>query len=237
MSNEQPSGANFDSIHRRSLASPRFVLVLAVVICLVIAGLVTIGRSHDGKPYAITGGSPYPLEVLLASNVVKPLPARIHVKMNGELANIPSRSDFVKALDSQGVSVTFDGTTYSSDEIALGESTCLQAAIEVATTNAYVQGLNPTTAVSELEASSFCLDQSIALAVFKQAAEEAAVKSGNGATLAQAQVFAQQQLVAQESFDSLPNSPQLPSGVTAQSLTMCSACILGYQQDLNLQYE
>jgi hypothetical protein len=219
------------------LLSTRFVIIVAVVVASMVTAFLVSDKSIGGEPFAIRGGSPYALETLLMGNLVKPLPSSLHAKEIGELANIPTRSHLVKALESQGVSVSFNGTTYSSDTIAWGEATCLQASIEVVTTNAYVQGLDPATAVSELESSNYCLDQSIALAVFKQAAVEAAINSGHGATFEQAQAYAQQQLVAQESFDSLPNAPQLPAGQTAQSMTMCSVCILAYQQDLDLQYE
>ncbi len=236
MANHQSSRAEMHVL-RPNMFLARKVLVIAVAVALLLSGLLVSGLLKDGKPFAVSGGSPYPLEVLLASNVVKPLPASFHTKEIGELANMPSHAQLVRSLDSQGVSVNFDGTTYGPSEIASGESTCLQSSIEVATTNAYVQGLDPTTAVAELESSAYCVDQSIALAVFRQAAEAAAVNGGHGATFAQAQAFAQQQLVAQESFDSQPNAPQLPAGQTAESMTMCSACILAYQQDLNLQYE
>ena len=238
MMNDKSSGEITGLLrHSRILKKRRIVLVSAFALVLVFSGLLLIGNSNIQNKFAIPGGSPYPLSVLLADTTVKSLPVSLHTKEMGQIAKIPSRSQFVKALDSQGVIVSYEGTTYSSDDIAKEEATCLQAAIEVATNNAYVQGLDPSTAISELEASSYCLDQSIALIVFKQAAEEAAISSGHGATIAQARAYAQQQLAAQESFDASPNAPQLPLGETAQSITMCSACILAYQQDLNLQYE
>ncbi len=113
----------------------------------------------------------------------------------------------------------------------------MQSSIELATSNAEVLGLDSSAVASEIEASTYCLNQSIAISVFKQAAEQAAVSSGNGATLAQAQAFAEEQLATTEQLESGPNPPQLPAGQTAQSITTCAACILGYQQDLNLQYE
>jgi hypothetical protein len=238
MLNEQNSGGVAGPHGRgRQLLRPRSVLILAVAVILMVSALLLEGKSKASEPFAIKGGSPYSLNVLLASTVVKSLPSNLHFKEIGAIARIPSRSQFVSALDNQGIVVSYNGNTYSSNDIAWEEATCLQAAIEVATNNAYVQGLDPTIAVSEVESSSYCLDQSIALMVFKQAANDAAISSGHGATLAQAQAYAQQQFVAQQAFDASPNAPQLPAGQTAQSMTLCSACILVYQQDLNLQYE
>lgn len=238
MKNEPTSDENTFSRHRsRRLLERRNVLVLAVVVVLVLSGLILIGKLNNDKQLAIVGGSPYPLSVLLADTSAKPLPVNFQAKEMRAIGNIPSRSQFVKALDSQDVSVSYDGISYSNDQIAWQEATCLQAAIEIATNNSFVEGLDPSTAISELESSSYCLDQSIAVLVFEQATEEAAITSGHGSTLAQARAYAGQQLAAQESFDASPNAPQLPAGVTAQSMTMCSACILTYQKDLDLQYE
>jgi hypothetical protein len=213
--------------------------VVAVSLALVLSGSLFSGKATttSGR-FAVAGGSPYPLVELLANSTTpKPLPASFHTRQEAAIAALPSRAHLAKALDASGVSVGYEGVTFSNQDIANGEATCLQSAIEVTTNNAFAQGLNPSTAITELESSSYCLDQSIALAVFKQGAEQATIDSGHGATLAQAQAYAQQQLTAQEAFDASPGAPQLPAGETAESITMCAACILGYQQDLNLQYE
>ena len=225
------------SPHKRKIVA--LAVAVAIVAAVVISGSLFIGKSPASNRYAVTGGSPYPLSELLANTTPTakvPLPS-FNTKLTAEIAAIPSHRTFLKALNTDGVAVSYDGVTFSNSDIASGEATCLQSSIDLATTNAEVHGLDPSTAVSELESSPYCLDQSIALEVFKQAAVHAAISSGNGATLAQAQAFAQQQLTTTEQIQAGPNPMQLQPGQTAQSITMCSACILDYQKYLDLQYE
>ncbi|MCU1362559.1 MAG: hypothetical protein JWM55_387 [Acidimicrobiaceae bacterium] len=213
------------------------LITIALVVVLILSGLLLFGRTRNGSKYSISGGSPYPLSELLADSVTKSVPASYHSIATNAIANIPSHATLLKSLDSSGVNVSFDGATFSNSDIAGGEAGCLQAAIEVTTTNAYEQNLDPSTAVSELESSSFCLDQAVALDVYKKAEVRAAINSGNGATVAQAKSYAQQELANYESLQGTPNALPLSPGETLESVITCSACIAGYQTDLDLQYE
>ncbi|MHB8380616.1 MAG: hypothetical protein ACYDB2_12035 [Acidimicrobiales bacterium] len=238
MNNQETASKSSGTVsHKRKIVT--MAVAASMVAVVIISGTLVNEKSHSSNRFAVTGGSPYPLSELLAyttSTGKRPLPS-FSAKLTAEIAAIPSASAIKKALDSSGVAVGYDGVTFSNTDIASGEATCLQTSIDLATTNAEVQGLDPSAAVSELEASSYCLDQAIALEVFKQAAVHAAISSGNGATLAQAQAFAQQQLITTEQIQAGPNPMPLQPGQTAQSITMCSACILAYQKYLDLQYE
>lgn len=223
--------------HRRKIVA--FSVAAAMVAAVIVSGTLFIGNSTTGNRFAVSGGSPYPLSEFLAYTTPTkqaPLPT-INSKLSAEIATIPTSSAIKKSLDSSGVSVGYGGVIFSNSDIATGEATCLQSSIDLATTNAEVQGLDPSAAVSEIEASSYCLDQSIALEVFKRAAVQATIKSGNGATMAQAQAFAQQQLITTEQIQAGPNPMPLQPGQTAASITTCASCIVGYQQYLDLQYQ
>jgi len=233
------SGFSRDKVLENGRRGRIFLTVIfTIVATLVLAGFLFIGRGTNSHSFSLKGGRPYPLaELLSVKTADRPLPANYRTKELSEIAEIPSRREFTTTLDDEGVVVSYDGTTFSNADIAEGESVCLQSAIEVVNTNALAQGLDPSTAVSELESSSYCLDQAISLDVFKRAAVQAAISSGNGATLSQAQAYAEQQLATQQAFDQTPGSPQLPAGETAESITTCTPCVIGYQQDLDLQYE
>jgi hypothetical protein len=212
-------------------------VVIAVAVALTVSAILLLGNSNKGNGFAVTGGSPYPLAELVANPVPRTVPASAHSVVDRAINNIPGHDRLMTALSSQGVSVGVDGVTIGNGDIVNKETVCLQDQIRVVAGNAYAQNLDPTTAISELESSGYCLHQAIALEVFDQVAAQATISSGHGVTIAQATQYAQEQLAQLQSAQGTPNALVLPPGETLQSITTCDLCIVGYQKDLNVQYE
>jgi hypothetical protein len=218
--------------------SRRLMRITASLVVVAMVGVAMLalnfGASQKG---ALAGGKPYPLVELLTYIVPRPLPAHFQAVEAHAIAKIPKVNEIVKTLDSQGVSVSYVGSPIDNQQLAASESVCLKAAIELVSSNAFAQNLDPTTAIAELESSSYCLDQAVSINVMRRAAIDAALKGSSPATLAQAKSFAEQQLAHFEAEVGTPNAIVLPAGETLQDVTTCAACIAGYQDDLNFEQE
>ncbi len=116
-----PKSTGYLTRKHRSVAPALAALVIAAG---VLSGSLLIGKSSIPDRFAVRGGSPYPLNELLADTVstTRALSPSLHTKLMATLAAIPSPHTFLKALDSSGAIVGFEGVTFSNSDIASGGS-------------------------------------------------------------------------------------------------------------------